>query len=77
MRELTGNKEIANLFTKFSHHMNINVIFVVQNIFHHGKEMRTISLNTHYFILLKDPRDRRQAMVLADQTFPGNRDFFF
>lgn len=76
MSELSGDKEMANLFTKFSHHMNIDVIFVVQNIFHHGKEMRTISLNTHYFILLKNPRDRRQAMVLADQTFPGNREFF-
>lgn len=76
MTELTGDKEMSNLFTKFSHHMNIDVIFVVQNIFHHGKEMRTISLNSHYFILLKNPRDRRQAMCLADQTFPGNRDFF-
>ena len=76
MGELSGDKEMSNLFTKFSHHMNIDVIFVVQNIFHHGKEMRTISLNSHYFILLKNPRDKRQAMVLADQTFPGNREFF-
>ena len=76
MGELTSDKEMANLFTKFSHHMSIDVIFVVQNLFHHGKEMRTISLNCHYFILLKNPRDKRQAMVLADQTFPGNREFF-
>lgn len=76
MSELTGDKDMADLFTKFSHHMNIDVVFVVQNIFHHGKEMRTISLNCHYFLLLKNPRDRRQAMVLADQTFPGSRDYF-
>lgn len=76
MSELTGDREMSNLFTKFSHHMMIDVIFVVQNIFHHGKEMRTISLNSHYFVLLKNPRDRRQAMCLADQTFPSNRQYF-
>lgn len=75
MAELSGEKEMANLFTKFSHHMNIDVVFIVQNVFHHGKEMRTISLNTHYFILLKNPRDRRQVMCLADQCFTGNREY--
>jgi hypothetical protein len=67
---------MSNLFTKFSHHMNIDVIFIVQNIFHHGKEMRTISLNTHYFFLLKNPRDRRQALCLAGQTHPGDTQYF-
>lgn len=76
MNELTGDKEMSNLFTKFSHHMNIDVIFIVQNIFHHGKEMRTISLNTHYFMLLKNPRDMRQALCLATQTHPNNTGYF-
>ena len=75
MSELTGDKSMSDLFTKFSHHMNIDVVFVVQNIFHHGKEMRTISLNSHYFVILKNPRDRRQIMVLADQTFPRRREY--
>ena len=28
-----------------------------ENIFHQGKEMRNISLNAHYIILFKSPRD--------------------
>src|ERR1700689_83903 len=40
MNEVASNKEMTNLFTKFSHHMRIDVMFVVQNVFHHGKEMR-------------------------------------
>ena len=52
-------KRIADLFTKESHHRNLSVIYIVQNIFHQGKEMRNISLNAHYIVLFKSPRDRQ------------------
>jgi hypothetical protein len=48
MTELGNNKELANLFTKGSHHLGISVIFIVQNVFHQASQMRTISLNSHY-----------------------------
>lgn len=32
--------------------------------------MRTISLNAHYIILLKNPRDKSQILHLARQMFP-------
>ena len=76
MTELGGNKNLANLFTKGSHHRNISVIFIVQNIFHQGQQMRTISLNTHYFILMKNPRDKSQIYALGRQLFPENMKFF-
>jgi len=42
---------VANLFTKGSHHRNIIVAFLVQNLFHKNKHIRTISLNAHYMVL--------------------------
>ena len=42
------DETVANLFTKGSHHRNVSVMFLVQNLFHKNKHIRTISLNTHY-----------------------------
>lgn len=48
MQELGNDQRIANLFTKGSHHRNLSIIFILQNIFHRGKELRDMSLNCHY-----------------------------
>ena len=40
-----------------------------------GKEMRTISLNTHYLIVFKNPRDNQQIATLARQMYPGRSHF--
>ena len=40
--------ETSNLITKGSHHRNITVVYIVQNVFDKGKVHRTISLNSHY-----------------------------
>ena len=76
MSELAGDKRMTNLFTKVSHHRNISIIFIVQNIFHQAKEMRTISLNSHYFFLLKNPRDKMQVQAFGRQMFPDNIKYF-
>src|SRR2546426_3996981 len=66
------NSEIAKLFTKGSHHKNISVWFLMQNFFHKGKEIRTITLNAQYIILFKNPRDIQQVGILARQMFGKN-----
>ena len=33
--------------------------------------MRTISLNTHYLIVSKKPRDNQQIATLGRQSYPG------
>jgi hypothetical protein len=76
MSEVGNDKKVGNLFTKGSHHMGISVIFVVQNMFHQGSQMRTISLNSHYIIILKNPRDRSQVGHLGRQLFPSNGKYF-
>lgn len=72
MREATNNI-IVDLFTKGSHHKNISVIFITQNIFYKGQ--RDISLNTNYIVLFKNPRDRAQITHLARQIFPEDPRF--
>lgn len=75
MNELGGDDALVNLFTKGSHHLNLTVIFIVQNVFHKGPHMRTISLNSHYMILLKNPRDKSQIINLARQLYPTKTRF--
>lgn len=67
------NTEVMDLFTRGSHHKNISVLFLVQNIFFGGSKLfRTISLNAHYIILTKNPRDKNQISMLAVQLSPEN-----
>ena len=37
--------------------------------------MRNISLNTHYFVIFKNPRDNQQIGVLAMQIYPSKSKF--
>lgn len=63
------NESIVNLFTVQTHHLNISSMFIVQNLFHNNKNMRTISLNAHYIITFRQTRDSNQMAVLARQIF--------
>ena len=76
--DMMGEKDavIAKLFTKKSHHGNLSVIYIVQNLFHHSKEHRTISLNASYLCLTKNVRDASQIVHLAKQLHPNNTKFF-
>ena len=67
---------MGNLFTKGSHHTNTSVIFIVQNLFsQNSPEIRTMSLNCLYMIIMKNPRDKQQVGVLDTQMFPGKGRF--
>ena len=65
MSEPGDSKSVAKLFTQGSHHRNMTVVVVLQNIFHQAKQMRNISLNTHYMVLYKNPRDQGQIRSLS------------
>ena len=62
---------VTKLFTKGSHHRNLSVMYIVQNLFGKNKEQRTISLNSHYLVIFKNPRDASQITNLAKQIYPG------
>jgi len=51
------NQIVADILTKISHHRNISILHLTQNLFDKNKYARTISLNAHYLVLFKNPRD--------------------
>ena len=68
MEEVGSNKDTAAVYTKYSHHMNISVFMIVQNLFFGG---RTVSINSQYFFLFKNPRDATGVKTLFTQMYPG------
>ena len=71
MTEGGKDNRIMYLFTKGSHHRNLSVIYIVQNLFHQGKGNRSIILNSHYLALFKNPRDKLRILTLAKQMYPS------
>ena len=65
------NDRVTKLFTKGSHHRSLSVMYIVQNLFGKKKEQRTISLNSNYSVVFKNPRDASQVTHLAKQMYPG------
>lgn len=66
------SEEISNLFTRNSHHLNISVILLSQNLYQKGSHTRTISLNAKYLVVFKQPRDSSQIGFLARQMAQSN-----
>ena len=75
MSEAEKNRSILELFTTDSHHSNISVFLISQNLFSRGKYSRTISLNCQYLIVFNNPRDKAQIFARARQMYPTNPQF--
>lgn len=75
MESVTTSSEMENLFVKGMHHRHLSVIFLNQNMYCQGKHSRTINLNTHILVLMKNPRDMSQIQCLARQAFMGKSKF--
>ena len=75
MSECSKDQRISDLFTRGSHHQGISVMYLPQNLFPPGKQSRTISLNTHYMIVFKNPRDSLGVSTLLRQMYPHNTKF--
>jgi hypothetical protein len=75
--DLMGDDDtlISKIFTKGSHHLNLTIVYLLQNLFVQGKEARNISLNAHYIFLFKNPRENSQVGYLARQMYPRNSKF--
>ena len=70
LNESKNSQDVTAMFTKAAHHKPCFIIFIMQNLFPSGKEARTRSLNTHYYIIFKNPRDKSQVEYLARQILP-------
>ena len=51
MSDASNTKSLANLLIKGSHHRNVTILYLVQNIFDQGRRSRTVSLNSHYTVV--------------------------
>lgn len=68
--DMMGGKNdeyIVDWFTRKAHHRNTSVVYITQNVFDRSTHHRTISLNAHYLVLFKNPRDKSQVDVLSRQ----------
>ena len=73
MSNMGNSKVLSKLFTEGSHHRNLTVIYIVQNLFDKGKSHRSVSLNSQYIVLLKNPRESSQIECLSRQIY-GKRN---
>ena len=70
MTEGGDDKDILNLFTQYSHHMNVTVFYLCQDMFPHRKYAKTISRNAQYIVAFKNPRDQVALCMLLPQMYP-------
>jgi len=64
------SKDVCDLFIKGSHHRNISVILITQNLFHQGRFCRDISLNAKYSVALKTSETRVNLYTWRDKCTP-------
>ena len=69
MSESANSVEVEQFVCIGSHHLNVTIICLIQNLFQKGKVMHTLSLNTHYFVLYKNRRTKNRFRGLADRRF--------
>lgn len=76
LNESESSADVTSMFTRAAHHKPCFVIFITQNLYPRGKDARTRSLNTHYYVLMKNPRDKAQVNILAHQMVPRQAKAF-
>lgn len=70
--KLVSDPDMELLFSQISHHKNISVCFMKNNLFYQGKHARTITLNTNVYVLMKNPTDKYQIDLLGRRIFGKN-----
>ena len=74
MSQCSNDQRVSDLFTRGSHH-GISVLYLTQNLFPPGKLSRAISLNSHYMVIFRNPRDSLGISTLAKQMFPKHINY--
>lgn len=64
-----NSASMRNVFTGTAHHLPCFLVALTQNMFFKGKELRTMSLNAMYFVIMKNPRDQQQITTFGRQCF--------
>jgi hypothetical protein len=69
---VTDKNLLLDIVHKGSHHRGISLVLVAHNLF--DKQLRCISLQAHYLVLLKTVRDFKQIQVLGEQLSIGGKN---
>ena len=72
MMDAVNADSILRLFTIGTHHNFCSVILLTHNLFPKSKHGRTLSLNTHVFVIMANTRDRQQIDRLGRQLGYNN-----
>ena len=65
-----GAELAGALFTRYSHHRSISVVFLVHNLFFKMlRNYRLLALNTQYYIIKKSVRDINSITTLGRQIY--------
>lgn len=75
-RECMSHEETEKLFQRTSHHRNMSVILITQNLYTQGKNARNLSLNAKILVIFKQLRDKAQVLYLARQVAPRRTQQF-
>ena len=67
--ECRNSDVITTIATRLSHHCNVTLVYLTQNLF--DKNSRTARLNMHYHVLFRNPADRSQISMLSRQMYPS------
>ena len=73
MKTSFTDARINNLLTEGSHHRNLSVVTLNQNLFF-GQDP-TQRRNCHYLVLFNNPVDRQAVTTLGRQMYPSRRNF--
>ena len=68
---LSNNKAVAEMFILGSHHKQISLFFLTQNLFPNCDLFRTMSANAHYYVIFHNQRNFKQVHTLARQIYVG------
>ena len=70
MGEISVSSACQAMVTRLTHHCNLGLFILSQNLFQKGPVYRCLSLNTHYFIFCQTKRDHAQLLYFGRQLFP-------
>jgi hypothetical protein len=74
--EMKDSEAAANLFMRGSHHLNMSIILIEQNLFPKGRQSVSMKTNTQYLVLFKSPADALGVATISKQMFPMSRGRF-
>ena len=74
MSTASKDQRVTDLFTEGSHHRNLSVIAINQNLYY--SKDPTQRRNCHYIALFNNPVDQQPVLTLARQMYPRRSQMF-